>query len=99
MSINTSTDGEHYAEHEVENYTNEYTSEKYKLEADFIGDSESRQPQLCKGKFPFLRPKQLFDKLIDYYLQHQPQDIKILIKQFNLSVHWSRGWRVSYSYR
>ena len=34
-------------------------------------------------QFPILRPKELNNDLIDYYLQYQPQEIKDFIKQFD----------------
>ena len=37
----------------------------------------------CKEQFPALRPKELNNDLIDYYLQYQPQKIKDFIEQFD----------------
>ena len=79
---NPSPNNEHYVENEVENYTNEWTKERDELETDFTRDSKSCQPP-CIEQFPILRPKQLNDDLIDYYLQHQSEDIKSFIKQFD----------------
>ena len=79
---NPSTNNEHYAENEVENYTNEWTKERDELETDFTRDYKSCQPP-CTEQFPILRPKQLNGDLIDYYLQYQTQDIKNFIKQFD----------------
>ena len=64
------------------NYTNEWTKEQDELETDFTRDSKSCQPP-CTEQFPILRLKQLNDDLIDYYLQYQSKDNKILIKQFD----------------
>ena len=79
---NPSSNNEHYVENEVENYTNEWTKEQDELEIDFTRDSKSCQPP-CAEQFPILRPKQLNDDLIDYYLQYQSENIKNLIKQFD----------------
>ena len=73
---------EHYVENEVENYTTEWTKERDELEIDFTRDSKSCQLP-CTEQFPILRPKQLNDELIDYYLQYQSPAIKNLIKQFD----------------
>ena len=79
---NPSPNNEHYVKDEVENYTNEGTKERDELETAFTGDSKSFQPP-CTEQFPILRPKQLNDDLIDYYLQHPSEDIKHLVKQFD----------------
>ena len=73
---------EHYAENEVENYTNEWIKEQDELETDFTRGSKSCQPR-CREQFPTLRPKQMNDDLIDYYLQNQSKDIKKFIKQID----------------
>ena len=79
---NPSSNNEHYVENEVENHTNEWTKERDELETDFTRDSKSCQPP-CTEQFPILRPKQLNDDLIDFYLQYQSEDIKNIIKQFD----------------
>ena len=78
---NPSSKNEHYVENEVGKYTNEWTKERDELETDFIRVSKSCQPP-CSEQFPILRPKQLNDGLMGYYLQYQSQDIKHFIKQF-----------------
>ena len=70
-----------YIENEVDNYAKEWTNEKNELETDFK-DSKSCQPP-CKEQFPILRPKELNNDLIDYYLQYQPQELKDFVKQFD----------------
>ena len=55
---------------------------KNELETDFTKDSKSCQHP-CKEPFPILRPKELNDDFIDYYLQFQPQEITDFIKQFD----------------
>ena len=79
-----SSNNKHYIENELEKYTNEWTEEQDELETDFTRDSRSCQPH-CTEQFPILRPKQLNDDLIDYYLQYQSEDIKNLIEQFDFS--------------
>ena len=79
---NPSSNIEHYVEDEVENYTNEWTKERNELETDFTRDSKSCQAP-CTEQFPILRPQQLNDDLINYYLQYQSEDINNLIKQFD----------------
>ena len=79
---NPSSNNEHYVEKEVKNYTNELTKERDERETDFTRDSKSCQPP-CTEQFLILRPNQLNDDLIDYYLEYQSNDIKILIKQFD----------------
>ena len=76
------TNSEDYIENEIDNYANEWTNEKNELETDFTKDSKSCQPP-CKEQFPILRPKELNNDLIDYYLQYQPQEMKDFIKQFD----------------
>ena len=80
---NPSSNNERYVEDEVENYTNEWTKERDELKTDFTKDSKSCQPP-CTEQFPILRPKQLNDDLIDYYPEYQSEDIKKIIKQFDL---------------
>ena len=65
----SSNNNEHYVENEVENYTNEWTRERDELDTDFTRDSKSCQPPRTE-QFPILRPKQLYDDLIDYYRQY-----------------------------
>ena len=77
-----SSNNEHYAENELENYTNEWIKEPDELETDCTRDSKSCQPP-CTEQFPILRPKQLNDDLIDYYLHYQSEYIRNLIKQFD----------------
>ena len=79
---NPSSNNEHYVEKEVENYTNEWTEERDEPETGFTRDSKSCQHP-CTKQFLILRPKQLNDDLIDYYLQYQSEDIKNFIKQFD----------------
>ena len=77
---NPSSNNEHYVENEVEKYTNEWTKERDELETDFTRFkilSTTLHPTISH-----LETKQLNDDLIDYYLQYQSQDIKILMKQF-----------------
>ena len=76
------TNSEDYIENGIDNYANEWTNEKNELETDFTKDSKSCQPP-CKEQFPILRPKELNNDLIDYYLQYQPQEIKDFFKQFD----------------
>ena len=77
----TPTNSENYIKDEIGNYTNEWTKEKNELDTDFIKDSNSFKPT-CKEQLPILRPKELNNDLIDYYLQYQPQEMKV-IKQFD----------------
>ena len=77
-----STNSEDYIENEIDSYANEWTNKKNELETDFTKDSKSCQPP-CKEQFPILRPKELNNDLIDYYLQYQPQELKDFIKQFD----------------
>ena len=79
---NPSSNNEHYVENEIENCTNEWTKGQDELGTDFTRDSKSCQPP-CTEHFPILRPKQLNDDLIDYYLQYQSEFNKNLIKQFD----------------
>ena len=68
------TNSENFIDDEIDNYTNEWTNEKDELETDSNKDSKSCHPP-CKEQFLILRPKELNNDLIDYYLQYQPQDI------------------------
>ena len=79
---NPSSNNKHYAEIEVENYTNEWTEEREELETDFTRDSKSCQLP-CTEHFLILRPIKLNICLIDYYFQYQSQDIRNLIKQID----------------
>ena len=76
------TNSEDNIENEIDSYANEWTIEKNELETDFTKDSKSCQPPSMK-QFPILRPKELNNDLIDYYLQYQPQELKDFIKQFD----------------
>ena len=78
----TPTKSENYIEDEIDNYTNEWTKEKNELETDFTKDSKTCQPP-CKEQLTILRPKELNNDLIEYYLQYQPQEIKDFMKQFD----------------
>ena len=75
---NPSTNNDYYVENEVEHYTNEWTEERYELESGSTRNSISCQPP-CTEQFPILRPKEINDDLIDYYLQYQSEGIKNLI--------------------
>ena len=88
-TANKPTNSETYIEDEIDNYTNKWTNEKDELETDFTKDSKSCQPP-CKEQFPILRPKELNNDLIDYYLQYQPQEIKDFIKQFDFQYRFRR---------
>ena len=68
IRIDPSSNNEHYVENEMENYTNEWATDRHKPETDFTRDSKSCQPP-CTEQFPILRPKQLNGDLIDCYLQ------------------------------
>ena len=62
-----SSNNKPYVDKEVESYTNEWTNERDELETDFNRDSKSCQPR-CTEQFPILRPEQLDNDLVDYYL-------------------------------
>ena len=81
-AVTTPTNSENYIEDEIDNYTNEWTNEKYELETNFTKGSKPCQPP-SEEQFPILRPKELNNDLIDYYQQYQPQEIKDFIKQFD----------------
>ena len=79
---NNSSNNKHYVKNEVENYKVEWTKERDELGTDFARASKTCQPP-CTKQFLILRQKQINDILIDYYLPHQPPDIKNLKKQFH----------------
>ena len=75
-------DAELYADDEKERYSEDFLLENRELETDFTKDSKSCQPT-CDKLFPVLRQKDRNNRLVDHYLQYQPKEFVIYVKQIN----------------
>ena len=69
------SNNELHDENEEQKHTNEWTEKRDELETGITRDSKSCHPP-CTEQFSILRPKQINDNLIFYYLQNESQDIK-----------------------
>ena len=81
-SLSAEGDAEFYADDEIERYSEELLLENRELEIDFTKDCKSCQPT-CDEQFPVLREKDHNNRLIDHYLQYQPQELINYVKEFD----------------
>ena len=81
-ALSAEGDAEFYAVDEIERYSEEFFLEKHELETDFTEDSKSCQPT-CDEHFPVLREKDHNNRLIDHYLQYQPEELINYVKEFD----------------
>ena len=70
------------ADDEMERYSEEFFLENHELETDFAKDFESYQPT-CDEQFPVFRKRDHNTRLIDHYLQNQPEELTNYVKVFD----------------
>ena len=75
-------DPEIYAEDEIDRYSEEFHLNERELETDFTSDAKSCQPD-CDEQFPFLRPIEQNEALIQHHLQCEPKELIDYVKQFD----------------
>ena len=85
-ALSTEGDAEFYADDEIERYSEQFLLENRELETNFTQNSRSSQPT-CDEQFPILREKDHNDRLIDHYLQYQPEERINYVKEFDF--HYS----------
>ena len=73
-ALSAEEDVEFYADDEIERYRAEFLLANRELETDFTKDSISCQAT-CDEQFPFLCEKDLNNRLVDHYLQYQPEEL------------------------
>ena len=81
-AMSTEGDLDVYAKVEIDRCSQEFHLNERELETDFTSDAKSCQP-VCDKQFPFLRPKEQNEALIEYYFQYQPKELVEYIKQFD----------------
>ena len=81
-ALSAESDARFYADDEIERYGEGFLLENRELETDFTQDSKSCQPT-CDEQFPVLRKKDHNNRLIDHYLQYQPQDLINYLKELD----------------
>ena len=81
-ALSAEGDADFNADEEIERYSEEILRENRELETDFTKDSKSCQPT-CNEQFPVLREKDHNNRLIDHYLQYQPQELINYVKEFS----------------
>ena len=62
-------------------YSEEYLLKNRELETDFTEFSKSCQPT-CDEQFEIIRERDHNNRLIDHYLQYQPKELIIYVKEF-----------------
>ena len=80
-ALSAEGDAEFNADDEIERYSEEFLMEDRELETDFTRDSRSCQP-ISDEQFLALREKDHNDRLIENYLQYQPQELINYVKKF-----------------
>ena len=81
-ALSAEGDAEFYADYEIERYSEEFLLENCELETEFTKDSKSYQ-RICDEQFPVLREKDHDNRLIDHYLQYQPEELINSVKEFD----------------
>ena len=81
-ALSAEGDAEYYTDNVIERYSEEFLLENRELETDFTKDSKSCQPT-CDEPFPVLREEDHNNQLIDHYLQYQPKELIIHVKEFD----------------
>ena len=80
-ALSAEGDAKFYADDEIERYSEEFFLENRELETDFTKDSKSCQPTRDE-QFPVLREKNHNNRLVDHYLQYQPEELINYVKEF-----------------
>ena len=81
-AMSAESDAEFYADDEIERYSEEFLLEKRELGTDFTKDSKPCQPT-CDEQLPVFREKDHNNRLIDHYLQYQPEELINYVKKFD----------------
>ena len=81
-ALSAEGDAEIYADDEIERYSEEFLLENPELETDLTENPKSCQ-LTCDKQFSVLRERDYNNRLIDHYLQYQPKELIIYVKEFD----------------